>query len=281
VHDLLELYQGILSGKPSPLPELAIQYADYAAWQQDSLSKDALPNQLDYWKQHLHGYKPLFPTKRSRSGGAQRILLSFSPIFVLAHKQVEELKALSQGQTVPWVLTLAATFQMLLYRCTSEEDIAMAVSIPNRSHKAVENVMGPFANTLTLRMLFVGEPSFLDVLQQLRSIATASLANQDAPFELVTKDLSPNLIQVMFALDDKTRDLAQPSDGAFSDLSIIGSETNFELCMLLQQDAAQLSGQIAYNPDLFDLATIERFVKDYQTLVENILNAPENLVKQL
>jgi non-ribosomal peptide synthetase component F len=178
-------------------------------------------------------------------------------------------------------LTLAATFQMLLYRCTSEEDIAVAVSIPNRSHKAVENVVGPFANYLTLRMLFTGEIGFLDVLQQLRNTATTSLANQDVPFELVTKDLQPNLIQVMFALDDKTRDLAQPSDGAFSDLSLVGSETNFELCMLLQQGDTQLSGQIAYNPDLFDHATIERFVKDYQTLVENILNAPEHSVKQL
>ncbi len=280
VHDLLELYRGILSGKPSPLPELSIQYADYAAWQQDSLSKDALPNQLDYWKQHLRGYKPLFPIKRSRSGAVLRMLPVFSPTFVLARKQVDALKALSQEQKVPWVLTLAATFEMLLYRCTNEQDIAVAVSIPNRSNKAVENVVGPFVNYLTLRMLFAGEPGFLDVLQQLRSTATASLANQDAPFELVMKDLPPNLIQVMFALDDKTSDLAQPPDGTLSDLRIIGSETNFELCMLLQQDGAQLLGKIAYNPDLFDHMTIERFVKDYQTLLENILNTPEYLVKQ-
>jgi NRPS condensation-like uncharacterized protein/acyl carrier protein len=279
VRDLAELYQGILSGKPSPLSELAIQYADYAAWQQDSLSKDALPNQLDYWKRYLNGYKPLFPAKRPRSGDIQRMFPAFSPTFVFAQEQVEKLKALSQQQTIPWVLTLAATFEMLLYRCTNEEDIAVAVSIPNHSHKAVENVVGPFANYLTLRMLFAGEPSFLDVFRQLRSIATASLANQDVPFDLVTKDLPPNLIQVMFALEDKTHALAQSPDGIFSDLRTIGSETNFELCMLLQQSDAQLSGQIAYNPDLFDHATIERFVKDYQMLVENILNAPEHLAK--
>lgn len=279
-HDLVKLYQGALSGKPAGLPELAIQYVDYAASQQDSLSKEALSNQLDYWKRYLKGYKPLFPAKRPQTMDAKRMLLSMSSTFVLPQKQVEALKVLSQVQTLPWVLTLAATFQMLLYRCTNEEDIALAVSVPNRSHQAVENVVGPFANYLPVRTLFADERDFLEILQQLRDTAAASLTNQDAPFDLVMKDVLPNLIQVMFSLDDKTRDLMQPSDGVFSDLRIMGSESDFELCMLLQQNDSQLSGQIAYNPDLFDATTIERFVKDYRLLLENILNTPEYLAKQ-
>ncbi|MFZ6027936.1 MAG: condensation domain-containing protein [Chloroflexota bacterium] len=281
--DLAGLYAAVLSGGPDALPELSVHFADYAAWQCERLGADGLQKQLDFWQQTLGGYRVLFPVTRSRNGGGARLLLAAGPDFVLAKPLVDALKALSQHQSLPWHLALAGAFQALLYRCTNEADLAVALPVPHRPYPNTLDVVGPFGNYLALRTFFSDETRFLDVLQQLRQAFAGGFGNQDAPFESVARQISPSRVQVLFAVEDEEdTGLGTAAGLAFCGFRLAGSEQNFELCLTMRPaPGASLAGSIRYNPHLFDAATIDRFTRDYQALLTGILDAPASPIAAL
>src|SRR5439155_25005206 len=180
---LVALYTAFSTGQPSLLPELPIQYADFAVWQRQWLEGEGLAAQLAYWKRQLGGLLPRLelPTDRPRPavqshGGARSV-------FVLPAGLSAALKALSRQQGVTLFMTLLAAFQTLLQRYTGQDDILVGSPIAGRTRAELEVLLGFFVNTLVMRADLSGNPTFLELLRRVREVALEAYAHQDLPFE--------------------------------------------------------------------------------------------------
>src|SRR6185436_353270 len=208
--ELAALYAAVAEGRPSPLPELSIQYSDYVEWQRDWLRGDVLAARLDYWREQLAGAsalelpgdrpRPLFQTSR---GGAVPFL--FPPSLR------EQLLALSQSEgATPFMVQLAA-FVIVLARHAGGEDVCLGSPIANRQRPELTRLIGFFANTLVLRIRLDGDPTFRETLARVRQMAVEAYEHQDIPFEKLVEALHPErdvsrtpLFQVAFAPQDAT-----------------------------------------------------------------------------
>ena len=298
MQELGMLYTAFLHGRPSPLSELPIQYADFAVWQRRSLQGDVLESQLAYWGQQLTDLPGLnLPTDRPRPpvqgyrGAIQPLQLS--PTLTAA------LDAIGQAEGATLFMTLFAAFQVLLYRYTGQEDIAVGVPIANRNRSEIEGLIGFFVNSLVLRTNLSGQPTFRELLAQVREVALAAYAHQDVPFEKLVEELHPDrdlsrnpLFQVVFALQNAPMPSLELPDLTLKPWQLEIGTTRFDLEFHLWEQAQGLSGLwqpsvegisgfAAYNTDLFDAGTIARLLSHFQTLLEEIVTHPDQHIAAL
>src|SRR6266567_4047648 len=207
--ELHEIYEAFLEGRPSPLPELPIQYADFAAWQQKALQEDRLSSHMAYWKEQLADIPTALelPTDRPRpqtptSRGAMYP-------FALPKSLLDELKTLSLQENVTLFITMVAALQTLLHRYCGQEDILLGTAISDRRRPEVQKLLGFFLNTVVLRVNLSGDPTFRDLLKQVRKIFLEAQAHQDVPFEYLVKELQPErtpgqnpLFQALLVIED-------------------------------------------------------------------------------
>ncbi|MCP5047153.1 MAG: non-ribosomal peptide synthetase, partial [bacterium] len=185
------IYEAFLAGKPSPLPEPSVQYADFALWQRGWLQGEALQKQLSYWKNILGGDIPILelPTDRQRppipsyKGGKQRIQITGN----LTARLIQ----LTRKQGCSMFMLMLAAFNVLLYRYSSQDDIVIGSPIANRVKPELEEIIGFFANTLVLRTGLAGNPTFSQLLERVREITSDAYDNQDLPFEKLVEELQP------------------------------------------------------------------------------------------
>ena len=191
VREFSALYRAFSAGEPSPLAELPIQYADFAAWQREWLQGEVLETQLAYWKQHLGGNLPVLelptdyprPTLQTFEGAQQSLVLS--------RNVIEALQTLSQREGVTLFMTLLAAFETLLHRYTGQDDLIIGSPIANRTRVETEGLIGCFLNTLALRTDLSGNPPFVSLLHRIREVALGAYAHQDVPFEKLVEELQP------------------------------------------------------------------------------------------
>uniref|UniRef100_UPI003F6F83B3 amino acid adenylation domain-containing protein n=1 Tax=Gloeocapsopsis crepidinum TaxID=693223 RepID=UPI003F6F83B3 len=285
INELTTLYQAFSAGKPSPLPELLIQYADFATWQHRWLQTELEP-QLNYWQQQLADITPLqLPTDLPRP--AVQSFRGATTTISLSPELTSALQALSRRQGVTLFMTLLAAFQTLLYRYSGQSDIAVGSPIANRNRVEIEPLIGFFANTLVLRSNVVGTLSFADLLQQVRQMTLAAYTHQDLPFEYLVAQLQPDrsldrnpLFQVMFALQSAAVELNLPGLSV-SVLECDRTSAIFDLSLSLQETDSGLSGSLEYNTDLFHAETIARMVEHFEILLEEIVANPQQHLKSL
>ena len=283
------LYEAFSNGKPSSLPELSIQYADFAHWQRQWLTGEVLETQLDYWRQQLAGAPPVLelPTDRPRPpvqtfrGGRETIALNAD--------LTQKLKALSQQSGATLFMTLLAAFAILLARYSGQEDIVLGSAIANRNRVELEPLIGFFVNTLALRTNLQQNPTFQALLAQVRQVTLDAYTHQDLPFEKLVEELqvertlshSP-LFQVMFVLQNAPRDKYElPGGLSMTTVQAEWSVGKFDLTLNLSETETELRGFLAYNFDLFDATTIARMVKHFQTLLEGVVVNPQQRVSDL
>ncbi len=288
LRELATVYEAFCSGKPSPLPELPIQYADFAHWQQQRLQGDLLESQLGYWKEQLSGDLPVLelPTDRPRAAvqtnrGARQYLL-------LPKNLSESLKDLSRTEGVTLFMTLLAAFQILLHRYTGQEDIIVGSPIAGRDRQETENLIGVFINTLVLRTLLDGNPNFQELLSRVREVATGAIAHQDLPFEKLVEELQPErglshtpLFQVLFQLRNVPQQAVEVQGLNFQEFQFERGIAAFDLTLDIVEEPEGLSCVFAYNIDLFDAGTITRMAGHFQTLLEGIVANPLHPISQL
>src|SRR6266540_1003360 len=282
------LYQAFASGKPSPLPELEVQYADYALWQREYLAGSLLESQLGYWKRQLSGAPPTLelpadrprPARQSYSGARQRVELG--PELSLA------LDSVSREQGVTVFMTLMAAFQTLLHRYTGQTDILVASPVANRTQAETEGLIGFFVNTLVLRADLSGNPSFCELLSRVKKTALGAYAHQDLPFEKLIEELQPDrdlsltpLSQVVFVLQNATPTALELSDLSLSLVDIELGTAKADLRILLTETSQGLSGWIEYSTDLFDEWRIQRIAGHFRTLAETIVADPERRILEI
>lgn len=286
--ELSILYEAFFTGGSSPLPEPAIQYADFAVWQRQWLQGEILESQLSYWRQQFDG-APLvleLPTDRPRppiqtAEGARQSL-------VLPKRLAESLLALSHQQHVTLFMTLLAAFKTLLYRYTGQEDILVGTPVANRNRVELEGLIGLFANTLVLRTTLSGNPTFRELLGRVRDVALGAYAHQDLPFEKLVEELQPQrslarhpLFQVMFVLQNAPRRGFNLAGLTLTPFEIDRETAMFDLSLLLTEEAEGWRATLGYNIDLFDAATMRRMLEHFQTLLEGIVANPDHPIETL
>jgi amino acid adenylation domain-containing protein len=284
--ELSALYDAFYAKQPSPLPELKVQYADFALWQRQELQSEKLQPQLGYWTKQLANLPTLqLPTDRpypaiATSKGSQHC-------FSLPKRLTEQLKALSRQEGVTLFVTLMSALKLLLYRYTSQTDIPIATVTAGRTQPELEPLIGCFINTLVLRTDLSGLPSFRELLQRVRSVTLEAYANQDAPFQKVVEALrlaekTPHprsLFQVLFVLAPPFAEI--DSRWQLSQQDTDTGTTECDLYLELDERPEGLVGRIEYSTDLFDVDTIARLLGHFQTLLEGIVAHPEHHLSDL
>jgi amino acid adenylation domain-containing protein len=280
--ELAALYEAFSLGLPSPLPELPIQYADFAYWQCQWLSGEVLKQQLGYWKQQLENSPPILdlPTDHPRS--AVRQLRGASYCFELPAPLTESLRALSCRENATLFMTLLAAFKALLYRYTGQEDIVVGSPIANRNRSEVEPLIGFFVNMLALRTQLSGAMTFRDLLAHVRETCLGAYAHQDLPFEKLVAELRPErssshtpLFQVLFVLQNASRGELELPGIASSPYRVNFSTAKFDLHLACTEVDDRLAGILEYNTGLFKAGTVERLVAQLQRLLESITADPD------
>ena len=280
--ELGELYNAFSQRKPSPLAPLPVQYADFAEWQRTWLQNEVLEQQVSYWRDKLQGMTGILelPTDYARataegSHGAYRSL-------TLSKTLSERLGELSKREGATLFMTMLAAFQILLWRYSDQEDIAVGSPIAGRNREEIENLIGFFINTLVLRTDLSGNPTFRELLEQVKDTALAAYAHQDLPFEKLVEELQPErdlarnpLFQVMFQFQN-----AQPSPMQLNGLKVSKLETftqtaKFDLMLVAYEQDGALKCFMEYDTGLFASETIERMLNQYTTLLESIVATPE------
>lgn len=286
--ELSSLYEALSQGKTSPLPELPIQYADFVGWQREWLQGEILETQLNYWKQHLSGSPPLLDLPIDRPRPAVQTFQGRAQSFQLNLDLTQRLKTLSQQSGTTLFMTLLAAFVTLLSRYSREEDVIVGSPIANRNRSEIDSLIGFFVNTLVLRTDVSGNPSFSDLLSRVRQVALDAYTYQDVPFEQVVEVLRPErnlsynpLFQVMFVLQNTPSETLKLPGLTLTPLTIERGTAMFDLTLTMEQTEQGLSGDWEYNTDLFDPATITRMMGHFQTLLEAIVNNPQQRVSEL
>jgi amino acid adenylation domain-containing protein/non-ribosomal peptide synthase protein (TIGR01720 family) len=286
--ELGTLYEAFSANQPSPLPELPLQYADFAAWQRDWLQGAALETQLAYWKEKLRDIPTLdLPTDRPRPavhryrGANYRINL---PPELSA-----KLQALSRAEGATLFMTLLATFQLLLSRYSGQEDLGVGTPIAGRNRAEIEDLIGFFINTLVLRADLTGDPTFKELLVRVRETCLGAYGHQDLPFEKLVDELQPDrdlgrapLFQVFFVLQN-----TPPMNRRLPGLTIsrleadIAVAAKFDLTLGVTQTDKGLAAVLKYNADLFDESTARRMMEHWQILLEAVVADPERRLSEL
>ncbi len=288
LREFIALYEAFAHGRPSPLPALKIQYADFACWQRQRLQGEGLSGQLAYWKERLNGAPALLelpadhprPSLQSYRGGVYNLVIPPDlgpPLNALCRKH----------NVTPFMLFLVA-FKLLLYRYSGQSDLCVGTTIANRNRMEIEALIGFFVNTLVLRTDLSGNPRFPELLQRVREAALGAQANQDLPFEQLVEELQPRrdlshapLFQVMFDLQTSS---GQAFDTGNLQLSAIAQEdttAKFDLSLTMGEGQNGWMALWEYSSDLFERGTIERMAGHFNHLLAGSAATPEARISEL
>ena len=287
LREVSALYDSLLTGRPTPLAELPLQYADFAVWQRAWLSGEVLEKQLAFWRQQLAGapHRLELPTDHPRP---EMPSLRFGRrVFALSPGLAQSLKALGRKQGTTLYNVLLAAFNALLFRYTGEEDLVLGSPVANRRERALEGMIGFFVNTLLMRNRPRGELTFRQFLTGVHEASLAAFAHQDLPFEKIVEELKPErdstyqpLFQVMFNVYDG----AMP-EVRFAGVEVTAVEAQIgtwnDLDLLLVENPQGLEGYLRYNADLFEPATADALADSFAALLAAVVRAPETRLADL
>ncbi|HET7288490.1 MAG TPA: amino acid adenylation domain-containing protein, partial [Pyrinomonadaceae bacterium] len=287
VREMATLYAAHSQEQPSPLPELPVQYADYAAWQREWLQGDLLTSEIDYWRQQLHELPVLdLPTDRPRPAIQSYNGARYS--FEISPELSEAVDVLAHQQRVTKFMTLLAAFQTLLHRYSAQDDIVIGTPIAGRTRLETESLIGLFVNTLVLREDLSGDPDFRELLCRVRETAFAAYAHDDVPFEKLVEQLQPErdlsrtpLFQVGFVLQNDPLQRLEVPGLKLDQIPVDTGTAKFDLLLAIVEEPHGLHGSMEYNTDLFDDSTIARMASHFQNLLVSIIADPTQRLSQL
>ncbi|HEX2079821.1 MAG TPA: amino acid adenylation domain-containing protein, partial [Longimicrobium sp.] len=275
--ELSSLYAAYREGRESPLPELGVQYADYAVWQREHLRGELLERQLSYWKERLAGAPELLELPTDHPRPAVQTFRGAHERIDLPGELLERLRTLGRSEGATLYMVVLSAFQVLLSKYSGSEDIVVGSPIAGRTRKEVAGLIGFFVNTLVLRTDLGGDPSFREVLGRVREVTLGAYEHQELPFEKLVAELQPErslshspLFQVSFALDD-----GEESGNRLAELSTEGvdadfSSAKFDLSLAVAARGRDLRGGLSYSTDLFERGTIVRMLGHLGRVLEQV-----------
>ncbi|MEU9465029.1 condensation domain-containing protein, partial [Streptomyces sp. NPDC048312] len=287
--ELRDLYAAAVAGREASLPELLVQYADFAAWQREQLSGDLLERQLAYWRERLAGVPALeLPTDHSRPAereGAEGDTVYFS----VPSEVTQALRATASGQGASLFMALLSLFQIVLARYCRQDDIAVGTPIAGRNRAETEGLIGFFVNTLVLRTDLSGDPAFTELLDRVKDTALGAYDHQDLPFERLVDELAPDrdlsrnpLFQTLFVFQNTPDGESWSLPGlTVEQVGVGGQDAKFDLQLTAAEADGELLAALEYRTDLFERATIERLAGHFVTLAASVAAAPGARLSEL
>jgi amino acid adenylation domain-containing protein len=290
LHELGALYTAYASGRPSPLPELEFQYADYASFQRARLQGEVLERQLAYWRRSLSGSLPVFDLPPDRPRLPAQTFRSGTCSLSLGEGVTRAVRELGRQEGSTAFMLLLANFAALLYRYTGQPEVIIGTPVAGRNWIETEKLIGLFLNTLPLRLDLSGNPSFGQLLRRVRAVALESLDHQDVPVELlleelqVERDLSRTpLFQVMFNMlnyEGRRTNIELP--GLTIDAEeVLEHSSKYDMTLYVREERGTLLLNLVYNADLFDAPRMASLLSHYQLLLEGVVSDPERPVSRV
>jgi amino acid adenylation domain-containing protein len=288
VKELSRLYTACVSSEALPLPELQIQYVDFAAWQQKVLETEAFQSQIDYWKEKLRGSLPVLelpidhprpPAQRPHGG---------SVFFQIPRTVTDELKVISEREGATLFVTLLAVFSTVLLRYSGQEEILVGTPVANRTRTEVENLIGLFLNTLVMRADLSGNPTCRELIGRIRDTALGAYAHQDVPFEKLVEVLNPPrdasrspIFQTMFSLERSPVTALELRELAPAWPGIRNTGAQFDLSLYLTETENSITGRFSFASDLFEHATVARMKDHFMNLLFQFIRDPEQRIHEV
>jgi amino acid adenylation domain-containing protein/non-ribosomal peptide synthase protein (TIGR01720 family) len=288
IRELTALYDAFLADRPSPLPDLPIQYADFAYWQRHWLEGEEMERQLAYWKEQLGDSPPVLELPTDRPRPATQTFRGARTSFELPVELFKKLRDLSQQEDATLFMTLMAAYMTLLYRYSRQEDLCVGTPVANRSRAETESIIGFFVNTLVIRGDLSGAPSFRELLRRIRKVSLEAFAHQDVPFEKIVDALQPErdlshspLFQVMLVHQKSSTQTLQVPGLTLQPLQLDTGTAKFDLTLTVVEEGERLRGEFEYNTDLFEATTIERMVTHFRLLLESVVEDPARSISTI
>ncbi len=285
--ELMILYEAFSKGLPSPLPELPVQFPDFALWQREWLKGDALETRLSYWKKQLAGASFILDLPTDRPRPPNQTFIGKRQYRIQNKALWSSLKSLCRQENTTLFMALLAAYYVLLYRYTGQRDIVVGTPYANRNRVETEGIIGYLLNMLVLRADMSGDPAFLELLGRVREMSTEAYANNELPFARLIEELQPErdlsrnpLFQVTFVFVDFPEPAVNLADLALKQVDLDMGSSIVDL-MLGIRDQADPILIFEYNIDLFDDATITRMMVHYETLLESIVNDSSKRISAL
>jgi pristinamycin I synthase-3/4 len=286
--ELMTLYAAECEGKEAQLAPLAIQYADYAAWQRQHLSGDDLKQQLDYWRSNLSSAPAVLELPTDHPRPAVQSYRGKISTRKLPSELLIKLHQISNEQGATLFMTMFAAFNVMLSRYSGQDDIVVGTPVAGRPHTELEGLIGFFLNTLPIRSKLEHNPDFRQLLQELRQTTLNAYANQDLPFEQLVEDLQTvrdmsvaPVFQVMFTLQTVAAEQTVHGGLNVSNVDIDYGTAKYDITWSVMEKNGELSVNCEYASDLFNESTIQRMLEHYQVLLQNIVSQPGTAINQL
>ncbi|HDY89131.1 MAG TPA: amino acid adenylation domain-containing protein, partial [bacterium] len=285
--ELDTLYRGLTTSSDSHLPELPIQYADYAIWHQKKILEGSYQDQLIYWQNQLKGTLPVLELPYDKPRPSIQSFFTGSNQFILIPRKLsQELQSIGQKEGCTFFMTVLAAFQVLLHRYSGAEELIVGTPIANRSISEIEQLIGNFINMIALRTDLSGNPTFIELLHRVNEVTLNAFSNQDLPFEKFIENLhfkrdqSRNpIFQVM--LQVSPRITTQLGGLAISSFQFNTQFAQLDLSVHLYEHEDGYRGRFEYDTDLFNVDTIERMSLHFQQLLTGIVSNPHQKISKL
>lgn len=286
--ELSALYNAYSNNQASPLPELEVQYGDFAVWQRGRLQGEFVAEHLSYWRKQLaHAPARLeLPTDHPRGTVSSHKGAAIQT--KLSSELTKQIRTLSKRESVTVFMTTLAAYQVLLCRYSEQEDICVGSPLAGRKQRQTEPLIGFFINTLVLRTDLSGNPSFSELLARVREMCLAAHAHQDTPFERLVAELRPDrrlgqslFFQVWFAFQNTRRETPALTGLTLSPLSAGIRKAQFDISLLLWEEPENIGVGLVYDTDLFEAETAARIVKDYEMLLQQVSAQPEQRILEI
>ncbi|WP_036499000.1 non-ribosomal peptide synthetase [Nitrosococcus oceani] len=288
IREFVVLYESFRAGRLSPLPELPVQYADYAVWQREWLQGKVIEEQLSYWKEQLQGSLAVLELPADRLRPAVQSHRGAAYCFTISSVIAERLKALGRREGVTLFMVLLAAFKVLLWRYSGQQNLCVGTPIANRKRVELEDLIGFFVNTLVLRTDLSGNPPFIELLRRVREVCLGAQAHQDLPFEKLVEQIAPvrdmshsPLFQVMFVLQNAPETVLEIQGLKITPLEVDICSAKLDLTLSITERENGLEAWFEYSTDLFNASTIARMAGHYGALLEDILAKPNALLSDL
>ena len=285
--ELAALYPAFVAGQPSPLAEVALQYGDYASWQQNWLAGDGARH-FDFWRKQLAAAPELLDLPTDRPRPVAQSYAGAVHTVTLTRAEHQALKAFSAREGVTMFMTLLAAYKVLLYRYTGQEDLIVGTPAANRSRVELEGVMGFVVNMLVLRTRVEGRLPFREFLRRVSDTSANALDHQDMPFDKLVQELCPTrtpsynpLFQVAFVHQKAPGEEVRIGGLTLSSFPLMTQTAKFDVTLFAEEEADGLRLTFEYATDLFDAATVARMAGHYRQLLTAVLAEPAGLISQL
>jgi surfactin family lipopeptide synthetase A len=279
--ELTTLYESFASGKPSPLPELKAQFADFACWQRQRLTGEVKENQLAYWQRKLGGELPILLWPNGGARPRQQTYRGAMHAFTMPQELSQSLKNLGRREGATLFMVVLAGFFALLHRYTGQEDIIVGTLSPSgRKQSAFQRCIGYFLNPVALRANLSGNPSFRSLLAQMREVTLGAISNDDVSLRMIVERLrvksDPSRHSFFTVALSVAPDVAPlPLGWGMTYMDVDSGGARWDLYIELSDRAEGLLGRAQYNPDLLTPAAIAQTIEDFQRLLEKIATSQE------